>query len=281
MSGKKLSGKTALITGGSHGIGLGCARALAQDGAAVVIMGRRQEALEEAQRLLLNEMPDSRVEIFAGDACSESEVKAALAFAHGLDGHLDMLVGVVGGPVFKPLLMREVDEVRQEVDLNFISAFLLVRHGVPLLSHGGSIVCISSIGATQSSWGLCIYGAAKAALEKFVRGAAFELGSAGIRINAVRPGATLTEEDAQDPQFAPMMAAYVSETPLGRRGEPDDIGRVVRFLAGPESGWVTGQTFSADGGLEQGKAPDFMGAFFGDDVMANIRKGKPVSPDDR
>ena len=72
-----------------------------------------------------------------------------------------------------------------------------------------------------------------------------------------------------------MASAYCAETPLGRLGVPDDIGKVVRFLAGPESGWVTGQTFSVDGGMDQGKGPDFMDAFFGKEVMDQIRSGKP------
>jgi NAD(P)-dependent dehydrogenase (short-subunit alcohol dehydrogenase family) len=108
-----------------------------------------------------------------------------------------------------------------------------------------------------------------------VRAAAFELGGAGIRINAVRPGLTLPPERAAAPELAAMVEVYVGETPLGRVGEPDDVARVVRFLAGPESGWVTGQTFSADGGLDQGKGPDPMDAMYGKDAMDRIRAGKP------
>lgn len=269
-----LAGKTALVTGASHGIGLGCAEALARDGATVVMMGRTEATLEQARAALAQTLPEARLEIFVGDACDEARIKAGLAYAHNLAGRLDILVPVVGGPTFKPLLMRDVDDVRQEMELNFISSFLLVRHGVPLLASDGSIVCISSICTTQPGWGMTIYTAAKAALEGFVRVAALELGGAGIRINAVRPGATLRESDAATPENAPLMAAYVAETPLGRRGEPEDIGRAVRFLAGPESAWVTGQTFSVDGGLELGRAPDFMEAIYGKDTMERLRRGQ-------
>lgn len=272
-----LEGKSALVTGGSHGIGLGCAKALARDGAQVVIMGRQEEALQHAMAEILQEFPQARIGIFCGDAGDELQVKEALAFAHGLNGSLDILVPVVGGPTFRPLLMRELDDVRQEMDVNFFTAFMLVRHGVPLLTRGGSIVCISSICTTQPGWGMTIYTAAKAALEGFVRVAALELGPAGVRINAVRPGATLAEVDASKPDAALMLKAYVAESPLGRHGMPDDIARAVRFLAGPEAGWVTGQIFSVDGGLELGKAPDFMDALFGSDVMDRVRKGIPVS----
>ena len=142
------------------------------------------------------------------------------------------------------------------------------------MSSGGSIVCVSSAAATQSGWGLSIYGSAKAAVERFVRAAAFELGGAGIRVNAVRPGLTLPAERENDPALSQMVEAYTSETPLGRCGRPEDIARVVRFLAGPEAGWVTGQTFSADGGLDQGKGPDPMDAMYGEKAMAAIRRGQ-------
>jgi NAD(P)-dependent dehydrogenase (short-subunit alcohol dehydrogenase family) len=268
-----LSGRTALVTGASSGIGLAGARALAVDGATVVIMGRGAEALSKARAELRG--TGARIEMFVGDACQEEDVKAALAFAHGLSGRLDIVVPAVGGPTFKPLLMREVEDVRRELDLNFTSAFIIVRHGVPLMRRGGAIVCVSTAGVTQSYWGLAIYSAAKSALERFVRAAAFELGGAGIRINAVRPGATLSPALAARPEMAAMVKFCEAETPMGRVGEPDDIGRVVRFLAGDDAGWVTGQTFSVDGGQDQGKGFDLMDENFGKQIMDRVRAGKP------
>lgn len=276
MSTLPLEDKTALVTGGSSGIGLASATELARDGASVVIMGRGKEALITAKAEIEAAAPGRRIEIFVGDAVDDAAVKDALAFAHSLSGRLDMLVSVVGNPTFKPMLMRELADVRAELDLNFCTGFLMVRHGVPLLSSGGTIVCVSSVAATQSNWGLSIYAAAKAALERFVQAAAFELGGAGIRVNAVRPGATVSPERAADPGNGGMAEAFAAETPMGRAGEPVDIGRVVRFLAGPESGWVTGQTVAVDGGLGQGKGPNFMDAFFGKDLMDQIRAGKPI-----
>jgi NAD(P)-dependent dehydrogenase (short-subunit alcohol dehydrogenase family) len=272
--GETLAGKTAFVTGASQGIGKASALALAQDGASVVIMGRREEALAKARDELRVAVPGGRIEMYVGDAGNEDHVLAGLSFAHGLSGRLDIIASVVGEPVFKPLLMRSLEDVRDELGVNFLTAFLAVRHGVPLMGRGGAIICVSSAAATQAGWGLSIYGAAKAAVERFVRAAAFELGSAGIRVNAVRPGLTLPPERASSPELGPMVAVYKSETPLGRIGEPEDVARVVRFLAGPESGWVTGQTFSADGGMDQGKGPDPMDAMFGKDVMDQVRAGK-------
>jgi len=271
-----LRGKTALVTGASQGIGLACARALAQDGARVIIMSRRESAVLSARDRLLSEVPDAAIEALARDATSEAGMHEACSFAHGLAQRLDIVVSVVGEPSFKPLLMKDLAEVRSEFTMNFDTAFLAVRHAAPLMRAGGSIVCLSSAAAVQAGWGLSIYSAAKVAVERFVRAAAFELGGAGIRVNAVRPGLTLPPEREDDPAFVDMVAAYKKETPLGRIGRPEDVASAVRFLAGPESGWVTGQTFSADGGLDQGKGPDPMDAMFGAETMNRIRAGRTL-----
>ena len=279
MARQSLSGKTALVTGASQSIGLASARALAADGAAVVIMGRGERRLAEALATLRQQLPQAQVEMFVGDATSENELKAALAYAHGLAGRLDILVPTVGGGVMQPILMRDAVSVRQELEVNYVSAFLIIRHGAPLLQRGGSIVCISTIAAAQPIFGLGLYGASKAALERLVRAAAFELGGAGIRVNAVRPGMTVPEEVLAIPERAAEYEVFRKETPLGRVGTPVDIARVVRFLAGPEAGWVTGQSFSADGGLEQGRPADHLDAMFGAETMASIRAGQPVERD--
>jgi len=272
-----LSGKTALVTGASQGIGLACARALVADGANVLIMGRRADALETARSSLREDYPEALIETFAGDAVKEEDVKAALASASAMEGRLEILVSVVGNPTFMPILMRDMAGVREEMDTNFLTGYLMIRHGAPLLPRGGSIVCISSVAVTQPGWGLAVYSAAKAALERFVKAAALELGQAGIRVNALRPGATLSPDRAESPELAPMAQAYVEETPFGRLGMPEDIASVVRFLAGPGSAWVTGQAFTADGGMEQGKAPDFMDTIYGTEAMDRVRAGREVS----
>jgi len=178
----------------------------------------------------------------------------------------------------RPILLTDVEGVRQKFEVNFVSNYLMVRHGAPLLTRGGTITCISTAAVIQTFPGMSIYAASKAARERFVRAASLEFGHAGIRINAVRPGFTTPPETEGAPHHAPIVA----ETPMGRVGFPDDIARVIRFLAGPESGWVTGQTFSADGGLDHGKAPDMMDTLFGEQAMAEVRAGRvPEGPGDR
>jgi NAD(P)-dependent dehydrogenase (short-subunit alcohol dehydrogenase family) len=270
-----LQGKVALVTGASSGIGAAAVRMLSADGAAVLMMGRREEPLARTRADILRDLPQARLEVFAGDACEEAAVKAALDRAHAMTGRLDILVPTVGaGGSIKPLLLMETEDLRQAFDRNVVSAFLMVRHGAPLMQAGGAIVCISTAVVMQPFPGLSAYGACKAALERFVRAAALELGGAKIRINAVRPGMTRsadTEAMYDDPE---LVARFESETILGRTGEPEDIARVVRFMAGPESGWVTGQIISADGGQEQGKIPDLLDAIYGKEVMDQVRRGR-------
>jgi NAD(P)-dependent dehydrogenase (short-subunit alcohol dehydrogenase family) len=223
-------------------------------------MGRTEAALAKARAEILDQAPEARVEIFAGDACDDTAVKTAVERAHAIAGRLDILVPAVGGPEYRPVADEDPASVTRAFELNFLSAFLLIHQGLPRLKAGGSIVCISTGAVGQANRGLAAYAAAKAALERYVRSAAFELGGAGVRINAVRPGATLAPEVVKERNLAGMAALYAAETPLGRLGEPVDVARVVRFLAGPESGWVTGEIISADGGMQMGKAPDLMSA---------------------
>jgi NAD(P)-dependent dehydrogenase (short-subunit alcohol dehydrogenase family) len=263
------------VTGAGSGIGHAIVRALAADGASVLMMGRREGLLGESRDALRREIPDARLEIFSGDATKETDVRAALAKAHAMSGRLDILVAVVGGGKVKPLLMQDAATLVRDYELNVVSAFLLVRYGVPLMQAGGAVVCISTAVAVQPFPGLSSYAAAKAGLERFVKAAALELGGAGIRINAVRPGMTRSPTNAYMYANPELVRRYEDETLLGRTGEPEDIARAVRFFAGPESGWVTGQSISADGGQEQGKVPDMLDAIYGKDVMDQVRAGRP------
>lgn len=275
MQHQVLRGNTALVVGASSGIGAACAQLLAGDGAALLIMGRREELLAKARAKLVAQAPGARVEIFAGDACQEGAVKCALARAHAIAGRLDIIVSTVGGGTIKPLLMEDAAAFRDAYQLNVVTAFLLVRYGVPLMDAGGAIAFLSTVAVVQSTPGLSAYVAAKAGLERFVRAAAHELGSAKIRINAVRPGLTRSAATAGMYEEPGLVDRFASETVLGRTGEPEDIARAVRFLVGPESAWITGQSISADGGQYLGKAPNRLDELYGTDVMDKIRIGRP------
>jgi NAD(P)-dependent dehydrogenase (short-subunit alcohol dehydrogenase family) len=274
-----LAGKTALVTGASSGIGAASVRLLAEDGAAVLMMGRREDALQAARAAILKELPDARLEIHAGDATDEDAVKAALMRAHAIAGRLDIVVPTVGGDDnYYPLLMDNRTHFARVLEVNLVSAFLIIRHGAPLMQpDGGSIVCISTTTVIQQATGLTAYVAAKAGLERMVKAAALELGGARIRVNSVRPGMTRSAATEFMYSTPGTEERYAAVTPLGRTGEPDDVARVVRFFAGPESAWVTGQNIAADGGQELGGlAPDFLDEAYGKALMDEIRAGRPV-----
>ena len=277
MTGKVLDGKSALVTGGGSGMGKASAALLAQDGARVVIVGRREDVLAAARDDLRKQVPGAVIESFVGDAADGASVQAMIAFTHGLGGTLDIIVNSIGGGTYKPLLMFDEAEVMAEYRISAVSAFLLARHGVPLMKRGGSIVCVSSTAGARPCMGLGPYNMAKAALDMFVQVAALEFGSAGIRVNAARPGMTRSEGTAAMFDDPDLVRTFTEITPLGRVGVSDDLAKVIRFLAGPESGWVTGQVLAADGGQVLKGFPDpgaMLDLIHGAEAMAHVRAGK-------
>ena len=254
-----LAGQAALVTGGGGGIGGASAAWLARDGAAVTIMGRTEATLAKAKAQILEQAgPGAKVEYFVGDALDQASLREALATAAASADRLGIAVSVVGGGTMKPLLMFDDVEVLDEMRRNIVSAFLVIRNATPLMVEGGggSIVCISS-DAAKIPWPfLTLYNTSKSGVEGLVRGAALELGPLNIRVNAVRPGLVKTD-GTKDGLFKnePVIAQFIAEKPLGRTGEPDDIAAGVRYLAGPESSWVTGQSIGIEGGNELMKAP--------------------------
>jgi NAD(P)-dependent dehydrogenase (short-subunit alcohol dehydrogenase family) len=272
-----LDGKNALVTGGSNGMGMASAKLLAEDGATVTIMGRRAEKLMGARDELRAAVPGARIEAFVGDATDADSSREALDAAVALGGGLDIIVSAVGRGVYKPILMCDENDMIEEYRFSMLSAFFMIRYGVPRMKNGGAIVCVSSTAGTLPCAGLGPYAAAKAGLELFVKVAADEVAKAKVRINAVRPGFTRAEGTAamfDDPE---LLKTFTDFIPMGRAGESEDLARAIRFLAGPESGWVTGQIFAADGGQELRGFPDpnySLDLIYGKDTMDHIRAGE-------
>ena len=280
---KPFAGQAAFITGGGGGIGAASAAWLARDGAAVVIMGRTESTLVKARAAILEVAgADATVTYVVGDALDPSAVEAGLRMAASLADRVGVAVSVVGGGSMKPLLMFDDTEVLDELRNNIVSAFLMIRHATPLMAEGGggSIVLISS-DAAKIPWPfLAIYNTSKSGIEGLVRGAAIELAPLHIRVNAVRPGLIRTEATTGLFSNADVLAQFLAEKPLGRTGIPDDIAAGVRFLAGPEATWVTGQSIGIEGGAELGKAPyleTLVRKRFGDAAIDAALAGRPPS----
>jgi NAD(P)-dependent dehydrogenase (short-subunit alcohol dehydrogenase family) len=243
-----LKGRRAIVVGGGSGIGLGSGRLLARDGAMVTLAGRTEQKLKDAAAELATDGLD--VVYAVCDALDAASVREAVDAASDDERRLDIAVVVPGRGVIKPVLLFDDDEFSQQVDANVRPVYLLLKYsGQAMVRNGsGSFVAISSTAAVFSARYLASYSAGKAAVDQLVRVAANELGELNIRVNSVQPGMTRTPATAGAFRDADMMAAFLAGQPINRNGEVDDIAQAVRYFAGPESSWVSGQRLAVDGG---------------------------------
>jgi NAD(P)-dependent dehydrogenase (short-subunit alcohol dehydrogenase family) len=244
-----LEGRTALVTGGSQGIGLGCARRLLEHGARVTIVARTIAKLEEAAQQLRAEIPGARIDFKACDVMVEADVAAAVAAAAGETGHLDVAVSNVGSASPGPLLRMTADDWDYACRINIMAnAFVIKRAALAMRERGGSIVTISSVAGSMVEKWLATYSTTKAAVEMLTQCAALELAPFQIRVNCIRPGYVPTPGTELGYSEA-LKQRCIVDTPLGRPGRPEDIGDAVVFLASDLSRWLTGQVFGVDGGM--------------------------------
>jgi NAD(P)-dependent dehydrogenase (short-subunit alcohol dehydrogenase family) len=276
-NGRSLAGFAALVTGGGSGIGLRCAERLAADGASVTLVGRSPERLAAATKAVeAIAAPGASVRAVPTDVTDEAAVEAAVAAATAVTGRLDGIVSSAGGSeTIGPITQIDVEAWRRTVDLNLTGTMLTIKHGARVMARqgSGSIVAISSVaGATTHRW-FGAYGPAKAGLEMLCMVAADELGASGVRVNTVRPGLTRTQLVEAITAPGPVLDDYIACMPLGRVGEPEDVAALVRFLLGPEAGWITGQNVGVDGGHSIRRGPDLSGmieGLFGADGLRGI-----------
>ena len=254
---RPLAGQVALVTGGGSGIGLACARHLASDGATVVIAGRDTDRLERARGELLAADGDLRLLTERCDVTDESDVAAMCAMAADA-GRFTMAVVNAGYGSAAPFHRTSLDDWNGVIGTNLTGAFLTMREAAPRMveAGGGSIVAISSIAGVATHRYMTPYTVSKAGLEMLVKQVADELGPVGVRANAVRPGLVPTEATQAMMSVPAIVDDYLAQMPLGRAGTADDVAALVRFLAGPESGWITGACISADGGHHLRRGPD-------------------------
>ncbi|HZU71874.1 MAG TPA: SDR family oxidoreductase [Acidimicrobiales bacterium] len=291
-----LDGYGVLVTGGGSGIGLACARRLVADGAAVVVAGRSEERLKAAVAELEEASPGpGRVGLAAADVTDEARVAEAVAVAHQLGqangGGLRGVIACAGGSeTIGPLTLTALDRWNRTLATNLTGTFLAIKHSAPLMAAGGggSIIGISSIASSNTHRWFGAYGVAKAAIDHLCMLAADELGASGIRVNSIRPGLVETGLVTGLMGNQAVLEDYLACTPLGRIGQPEDIADLARFLIGPESSWVTGQTINADGGHSLRRGPDIrplVEPIFGPDALRGLEtrssRARVVPPADR
>jgi NAD(P)-dependent dehydrogenase (short-subunit alcohol dehydrogenase family) len=255
-------GKVALVTGGTSGIGLATARAFARAGARVVLAARGVDRGERAARDIVAEGGEAR--FVRADVAIEGDVEAMVKGAVSAFGRLDI---AVNNAALDPMLRTVADlpriDVEREIAVNFTGVWLCMKYeirqmlnqGSPPAKDGFAIVNVSSVNGLGGVPGASIYAASKAAVLGLTRSAALEYAAAGIRVNAVCPGAFETpmlrrafEHVAPGrPEEAEKM--YVSRIPLGRIGDPDEMARAILFLASSDASYVTGHTMVVDGGI--------------------------------
>jgi NAD(P)-dependent dehydrogenase (short-subunit alcohol dehydrogenase family) len=277
MTSTSLAGHSALITGGGSGIGLGCARHLARDGATVVLAGRSEERLAAGVASILTELPDAEVHTVRCDVTDEAAVTEACSVAAGV-GAFTMCVANAGFGSASPFHLTTLDDWNSVLGTNLTGAFLTMKHAVPHLAAngGGSIVAVSSIAAPLTHRFMSAYCVSKAGLEMLVKQVADELGASGVRANAVRPGLVPTDATVTLTTTDVIRDDYLAQMPLARTGTDDDVAALVRFLLGPESSWITGQCIGVDGGHSVRRGPDIspvMEMVFG----AAVRPPGPVA----
>ena len=247
---RRFTGKSALVTGASSGIGRATARALGGEGARVVCAGRRTDRLEQTIEAI--RAAGGEAVAAAGDVRDEAVCGYWVETARERFGGLDLLVnaaGVIGPGTLADTAPAEWDRV---MDSNLRSVYLLTRAATPeLIRRKGAIVNISSVAGLRPYPGITAYCVSKAAVDQLTRCVALELAPHGVRVNAVNPGVVVTELHTVTnavPDYAAFLERSKSTHPIGRAGQPEEIAALVLFLLSDEAGWITGATMSIDGG---------------------------------
>jgi gluconate 5-dehydrogenase len=242
-----LKGHIALVTGASRGIGLAIARAIAAQGAHVVLNARNAAALAIQVEAFAKDGLSASAEAF--DVTDGDAIKHAVARIVARHGRLDIAVGNAGQSLRRKLAEFTQAEIAQLLDVNLASALKLAQAVAPAMASGGRILFTGSMLGQIARPNNALYAASKAGLAGLVRALAVELGPQGITCNAVAPGLVITEMTAGLLKDATLDAFVRSRTPLGRWGRPEDIAGPALFLVSPASRFVTGQVLLVDGGM--------------------------------
>jgi len=243
--------RAAIVTGASSGIGRASARRLAADGFAVLAVGRDEAALAEVCAGI--EQAGGRAAPCAADVTAAGAPAAILALVDAAFGGLDALVNAAGVIATGSVADTTDDTWDAMMNLNARAPFRLLRAAAPaLISRKGAVVNVSSVNGLRAFAGVTAYCVSKAAVDHLTRCAALDLAPAGVRVNAVNPGVTVTNLHRRGGMDEQRYAAFLERAktthPLGRPGTPEEIADLIAFLVSPQAGWITGETIAIDGG---------------------------------
>src|SRR6516162_5655968 len=246
MSAQRFQGKVAVVTGGNSGIGLGVAKAYAQEGARVAITGRNEKSLEAAAK----EIGDGTLAI-QSDAGNVAEIEAAMKKINERFGRIDALFVNAGIAKLVPFDQVTEELFDETVHINMKGVFFTVQKAIPLMSKGSAIVLNASINAHLGMPGTTVNGATKAGVVNMAKTLSAELLERGIRVNAVSPGPITSAllRDGPQEKIQETKDWIQSQVPIKRFGTPEEIAAGVLYLTGPESAFVLGAELIIDGGM--------------------------------
>jgi len=241
---KKLEGKTAVITGGTEGIGLATAKLFVKEGAYVFITGRRRKELDEAVKAI-----GSNVFGVQGDVALVADLDRLYETVARVRGRIDIVFANAGFGEFVPIEAVSEEHFSKIFNVNVKGTLFTVQKALPLLNDGGSIILNGSVASVKGTAGFGVYAASKAAIRSFARTWTTDLKDRRIRSNVVSPGPIDTPLAKR--QSPDVLSRIVSTIPMGRMGEPEEVAKVALFLASEDSSFVTGIELFVDGGRAQ------------------------------
>ncbi len=249
-----MKGKVALVTGASSGIGRAAAVKFASEGARVALVARRADVLAEIAREV--ESKGGEGQIIAADVTHEAEIDRVVSETIAAFGGIDMLVnaaGIIGNGTIENTRLADWDYM---FNVNVRAPFYLIQCALPyLIERKGSVINVSSVTGIRAFPNVLAYCASKAALDQLTHCAALEVASKGVRINAINPGVVVTSLHRAggmgEEAYAQFLEHSKTTHPLGRVGQPEEVAELIFFLASPSAGWITGASYSIDGGRAQ------------------------------
>lgn len=242
----KLVGKVSVVTGGNSGIGLAAARMFAEEGAKVIITGRSEEKVKEAA-------DEIGAVGFVADVSRIEDTTKLAEYVGKEFGKVDVLF--INAGIFQPAPVGQISEEMfdHQMGINFKGAVFTLERFLPILSEGASVINLSSVNAYTGMPNTAVYAASKAALNSYTRTAATELAPRKIRVNAVNPGPVETpifgKTGMPESQLSGFAEAMQNRVPLKRFGKPEDIAKLVTFLASDDASFITGSEYNIDGGI--------------------------------